>query len=68
MLYSYLIPWWRSDIGPREDTPKVCRDDAERHGTWFGGLDIHKKPTPLKGKFEVLLLDFSCAATGHGQR
>ena len=36
----------------------------EEWDTWFGGLDIHKKPTPLKGKFEVLQLDFSRAATG----
>jgi hypothetical protein len=31
---------------------------------WFGGLDIDKKPTPLKGTFEVLQLDFSCARSG----
>ena len=36
----------------------------EEWDTWFGGLDIHKKPTPLKGRFEVLQLDFSRAATG----
>jgi len=36
----------------------------EEWDTWFGGLDIHKKPTELKGKFEVLQLDFSRAATG----
>ena len=36
----------------------------EQWKTWFGGLDIHKKPTPLKGKFEVLQLDFSCARSG----
>ena len=36
----------------------------EQWDAWFGGLGIHKKPTPLKGKFEVLQLDFSRAATG----
>jgi hypothetical protein len=36
----------------------------EEWDTWFGGLDIHKKPTELKGRFEVLQLDFSRAATG----
>ena len=36
----------------------------EEWDTWFGGLDIHKKPTELKGMFEVLQLDFSRAATG----
>ena len=36
----------------------------EQWDAWFKGLDIHKKPTPLKGKFEVLRLDFSRAATG----
>jgi hypothetical protein len=36
----------------------------EQWDAWFGGLGIHKKPTPLKGKFDVLRLDFSRAATG----
>merc|ERR1711935_1212056 len=36
----------------------------EQWDAWFSGLGIHKKPTPLKGKFEVLQLDFSRAATG----
>ena len=36
----------------------------EQWQAWFGGLDIDKKPTPLKGTFEVLQLDFSCAAAG----
>jgi hypothetical protein len=36
----------------------------EQWDAWFGGLGIHKKPTPLKGKFDVLQLDFSRAATG----
>jgi len=42
-------------------------DNATTPEQWdalFKGLDIHKKPTPLKGKFEVLRLDFSRAATG----
>ena len=37
---------------------------SEQYGTLFGGLDIHKNPTKLRGHFQVLNLDFSVAATG----
>ena len=37
---------------------------SEQYGTLFGGLDIHKNPTELRGHFQVLDLDFSV----HGQR
>ena len=37
---------------------------SEQYGTLFGGLDIHKNPTELRGHFQVLDLDFSVAATG----
>ena len=37
---------------------------SEQWDTLFGGLDIHKNATKLRGHFQVLKLDFSVAATG----
>ena len=35
---------------------------SEQWDTLFGGLDIHKNPTELRGHFQVLKLDFSTAS------